>query len=177
MNIDKILDENIKRASIGRSLWISFIEKYQPEDKDFILLMPSANREYNYYSLLYIKQFIQYKKANKIYVLTFDECVKKSCYLFSDQLEIVDFSREDARNLMKFYSLYMFTDKLIIASLDEPEGRSGKQLIGKKDITIDEIFAIGIFGLRKFHKEKPPVYTGNDSDILSFIGSRCENEL
>lgn len=177
MDIDKILGENIKLASLGRSLWISFIENYKLGDRDFVLLMPSANRDYNYYSLLYINQFIQEKKADKVYILTFDEKVKKSYHLFSDKTEVVHFSREDARKLMKFYSLYMFTDKLIIASLDEPEGRTGIQLIGKKGITLEEIIAVGVFGLREFRKEKPLVYTGNDSDVISFLGSGCNDEL
>ncbi len=46
---------------------------------------------------------------------------------------------------MKFYSLYMFTDRLVIASLDEPDGRNGERMVGKKGITVGEIFPIGVY--------------------------------
>ena len=48
---------------------------------------------------------------------------------------------------MDYYTLQMFTDKLVIASLEEPEGRSGGNLIGVKHITEEEAVAIGILGL------------------------------
>ena len=42
----------------------------------------------------------------------------------------------------------MFTNKLIIVSLDEPQGRNGTNLIGTKGVTEEEIVAIGILGLK-----------------------------
>lgn len=153
-DLKEILEKDIEKAYKGRQLWIELRDKHQWGDGDYVILMPSDDKECNYYSLLYLNSFINQNKGQRAYLLTCDEGVKRNAARFSDKIcDIIDFSRESAECLMKFYSLYTFTDKLIIASLNEPEGRSGLRLIGKKGLSVEEIVAIGIYGLRKFEKQ------------------------
>ncbi|AGF58317.1 hypothetical protein B0P06_003368 [Clostridium saccharoperbutylacetonicum] len=170
MEIRQILEQNINKAQEGRNLWIEICNKYKLGDEDYVILMPSLNAEYNYYALLHLSEFIDRVRAEKIIILTYDENVKKIGKMFSNKIcDIYDFSREEAEYLMKFYCLYMFTDKLIIISLEEPEGRNGRQLIGKKGITLEELIAIGIYGLKECKKIIPPNYNGNDEKIKKFL--------
>lgn len=169
-NIFELFISNLKKAFKGRRIWIDLIKKHNITDKDYIILMPSLNRDYNYFALLYINQFLEQKKYNKIIILTFDNRVMKCCSLFSDKInKAINFSRENSELIMKYYCLYKFTDKLIFASLKEPKGRNDYNLIGRNGITLEEIFAIGIYGNKSFKKEQQLEYTGNDSEILSFI--------
>lgn len=169
------LNESIEKAYNGRKLWLDIFEKYKLSDRDYVILMPSLNSEYNYYALLHLDEFVRKVKAEKIIILTYDDRVQSTGKLFTNRIhDICYFSRENMELLMKFYCLYMFTDKLIIVSLEEPEGRSGKQLIGKKGITLEEIIAIGIYGLEKCEKITQPYYDGNDENIKSFLSLEYE---
>lgn len=176
-NMRNLLLDNISKAYKGRELWIKLIEENSISDKTYVILMPSLNRKYNYYALLHLNQFLEQKNADQVVILTFDEEVIESAEIFSEKVKkVINFSRESSELLMKFYSLYMFTDKLIIVSLEEPEGRSGMQLIGKKGITLEEVIAIGIYGLRKFESVEPPQYNGNNNKIRSFLENQKEEK-
>jgi len=151
--LDILLNNKLKEAQQGRDFWLNLKKTYQFGENDYILLMPSQKREYNDTALLYLKQFYNTVKANKIFILTFDPITKQKIEMdFSDIARLVNITREQAEHLMTYYCLTMFTDKLIVISLEEPEGRHGMELIGKNGLTIDEIVAIGIYGLRDFVK-------------------------
>lgn len=170
MKAEEILEENIRKANEGRKLWLDVCKKYELSDDDYVILIPSLNKEYNYYGLLYLNEFRKKVKAEKIIILTYDERVKRSAKIFLNKIyDICNFSRESAELLMKFYCLYMFTDKLVIISLEEPEGRNGMQLIGKKGITLEEVMAIGVYGLKEFKKIAAPEYNGEDQIIKTFL--------
>lgn len=152
--LENILEQSINEAWEGRKLWLDLAERYKLGDGDYVVLMPSDDRDCNYYSLLYLDEFLNRIRGKRAYILTWDDCVKRNAAHFSDRIgEVIDFPRRSAELLMRFYSLYSFTDKLIIASLDEPDGRSGRKLIGRKGLTVEEIVAIGIYGLRKLDRQ------------------------
>ena len=65
----------------------------------------------------------------------------------------------------KLYSLFEFDSRFIVASLTLPQGRNVKNLIGKNNITIEDIIAIGIYHLEDYKKETSPKY----EDIMSLI--------
>lgn len=169
-NFKNIVLKNIIKAYKGRKIWIKLLKSYGLTDKHYVVLMPSLNRDYNYYALLYLDKFLEKENAEGALILTYDENVKKCARMFSGKIiDVADFSREKAELLMKFYCLYQFTYRLIIASLEEPEGRDGLNLVGKKGITIEEIIAVGLYGLNREDRAAPPEYKGNDPEILSFL--------
>ena len=53
---------------------------------------------------------------------------------------------EQAKQLLNFYSLYAFTDKLIIGSLDLPHGRKLRNLLDSGIATEEELINDIIFG-------------------------------
>lgn len=169
-NIFNLLICNLKKAFMGRQLWIKLVKRYNIISDDYIVLMPSLNRDYNYYSLLYMNQFLQNKKYNKVIILTFDNRVIKSYKLFSDKITLaLNVSQKNLDLILKYYCLYKFTDKLIIISLDKPKGRNDYNLVGKNGITTEELISIGVYGNKKFIHKSSPKYDGKDKDILSFI--------
>ena len=56
-----------------------------------------------------------------------------------------------------------------MASLEEPNGRNGSALIGKKGTTEEEVFVIGIYRIYPFTRPERPEYLGEDQEIVSFI--------
>ena len=112
----------------------------------------------------------RYKNA---VLLTHDPAVKKCAGLFSRNiLRVVDFGRQKAEHLMRFYCLYEFDKRFICASLDEPTGRNGSALIGKRGTTVEEVFVIGVYRVYPFERPEPPKYDGDDAEIKNFLEGR-----
>ena len=66
--------------------------------------------------------------------------------MFSEKVFSVEsLSSDDADALLQYYELVEFDSRFIAASLDEPNGRNGRALIGVSNITVEEMVAIGIY--------------------------------
>lgn len=134
-------------------------------------MLPSCDREINHLALLYLNSMLKNRKHDNAIILTHDPEVIKAAHLYSDRiLRVMPFSRKKAELIMQFYCLYEFNRKFIVASLDEPYGRNGSALIGKKGTTKEEIFVIGVYRVYPFERPDEPEYAGEDEDIKRFIG-------
>ncbi len=144
--MEDILQELIDKAYRGRESWIQLLEEYGLGNRDYVVLFPAENNTVNPIAIGYVNKLA--KIADKVLVLAYDNEVLNSSE-YQDNVTAIRYEREQAEELMQFYSLYQFTDRLIIVSLDEPEGRCGGSLIGVNGITLDEMVAIGIFGMKE----------------------------
>ncbi|MBQ4068836.1 MAG: hypothetical protein IJC76_06255 [Lachnospiraceae bacterium] len=144
--MEDILQESIDKAYRGRESWIKLFEEYGLGNRDYVVLFPAENNTVNPIAIRYINKLAG--MADKVLVLAYDnEVLNNSEY--QENVTVIRYEREQAEELMQFYSLYQFTDRLIIVSLDEPEGRCGGPLVGVNGITMDEMVAIGIFGFKE----------------------------
>ena len=130
--------------------WHKIIKGKGVEGETAVILLPDCNRETNHLALLYL-----------------DDMLKP---LFSQNiLRVISFNRKKAEHLMQFYCLYEFDKRFTVASLDEPNGRNGSKLIGKRGTTVEEIFVIGVYQVYPFQRPHPPAYSGNDPEIITFL--------
>lgn len=138
-----------------------------------VILLPSCDRQINYLALLYLDDMLRTRQYKNAVILTHDPAVKKCAALFSENiLRITDFSRVQAEQLMQFYCLYEFDKRFICASLDEPNGRNGSALIGKRGTTVEEIFVFGVYQVYPVERPDPPQYNGDDAEIKTFLEGR-----
>lgn len=153
--LNRLCEADLSLAWQGRKDWLQFVNQVRLGERDYAILFPSLNRVWNDLALLYADDFAASVKAERLFLLTHDEHVKQNGHHLSRRVaEIIPYSREQAVRLMKFYSLYMFTDQLIIASLNEPDGRDGERIVGRKGISIDEVFAVGVYRMQRFTKRE-----------------------
>ncbi len=167
------LYKNLFKSYQGWYRWHKIVKKYKLGNTAVVLL-PSNDREYNYNALLYLNQMLAVRKFDNAVILTYSNVVIKSAALFSEKiLGVEDFSRKYAEQLMQYYCLYEFDKRLIVASLDEPNGRNGRTLIGKRGTTIEEIFVIGVYRVYPYEQLIAPKYEGSDEEILRFLQPDC----
>lgn len=138
------LNQLIEKAYRGRKLWLEMTSIYGTNTKYYVVLFPSDDSQINQIAVKYVNKIAE--TVDNVLVLAYDENVLSES--FCDNVKTVFYNREHAEDLMQFYSLYQFTDKLIIVSLTEPEGRYAEGLVGVNGITLEEIIAIGIFGMK-----------------------------
>lgn len=167
--VKRQLYKNLISAYRGWWQWHKIVKKKDVKNTAVILL-PSCERETNLLALLYLDAMLEKRSFQNAIILTHDPVVKKCAPLFSQRiLRVISFSRKKAEHLMQFYCLYEFDKRFIVASLDEPNGRNGSALIGKRGTTKEEIFVIGIYRVYPFERPQLPVYTGTDCDIIEFL--------
>lgn len=135
-----------------------------------VILFPSDHTELNYLALLYLDEYLKKIKRDNAILLTFDERVVKSAYLFSKKiLKVQKFNRRSAKNLMQLYCLYKFTHNLTIISLDEPYGRNAHMVVGKNGTALEDVFKICIYAIWPEQPAVPVQYRGKDEEIKNFI--------
>lgn len=140
-----------------------------------VVLLPSCDRKINYLALLYLDDMLKRYNYDNAVILTHDKLVQRCAGLFSNNiLHVISFSRKKAEQLMQFYCLYEFDKRFIVASLDEPNGRNGSVLIGKRGTTVEEIFVIGVYRVYPFERPMTPKYDGNDAEIKIFLEGELE---
>lgn len=171
--VKRQLYRNLISAYRGWWEWHKVVKRKGVDDNTAVILLPSCDREINYLALLYLDDMLNSRKYKNAVILTHDPAVKKCAQLFSSNiLRVVAFSRKKAEHLMQFYCLYEFDKRFTVASLDEPNGRNGSALIGKRGTTVEEIFVIGVYRVYPFQRPTAPAYNGADSDIKLFLEGR-----
>jgi hypothetical protein len=174
--VKRQLYKNLIAAYRGWWQWHKIVKSKGILPNTAVVLLPSCDRVTNLLALLYLDAMLEYRKQQNAIILTHDKAVIASASLFSNKiLRVIPFSRKKAEDLMQFYSLYEFDKRFIVASFDEPNGRNGSSLIGKRGTTKEEIFVIGIYRVYPFTRPEIPVYTGENELIRNFL--RGEEEL
>lgn len=149
------LEKRFEAAKQGMDEWISIERLSRLAPNDYVLLFPSDRFDYNYFGLKYLDTFLERVNGNKAVLLTFDQYVLKNASTFSDNIKsIINFSREQAEKLLALYSLYIFDQRFVVISLDEPYTRNALGLIGKKGITAEELIAVGVYKIIPFRRLK-----------------------
>ncbi len=171
--VKRQLYRNLISAYKGWWHWHKIVKGKGVEGNTAVILLPDRNRETNHLALLYLDAMLKSRRYKNAVLLTHDPAVKKCAALFSKNiLRVVNFSRRKAEHLMQFYCLYEFDKRFTVASLDEPNGRNGSALIGKRGTTVEEIFVIGVYRVYPFTRPRAPTYAGDDPEIKTFLEGR-----
>lgn len=149
MEINNEFEKKLNKAKEGRAEWIKLMEEYGGEKDKYIILFPHEGSDCNRYMLKYLAKFAKKVQVDTLLILSYDKMILEGIKDYADINCIgVFWNTIQVQNLLSYYSLHMFTNKLVIASFDEPQGRNGSNIIGTKGVTEEEIVAIGILGLK-----------------------------
>lgn len=167
--VKKQLYKNLFASYRGWMQWCK-IKKIKGFGNTAVVLLPACNKETNYLALLYLDQMLKSRGFANAIILTHDSAVMKTAAFFTKKiLKVIWLDRKKAEDLMQFYCLYEFDKKFIVASVDEPTGRNGAVLVGKRGTTMEDVFAIGIYRIWPLQKVQPPFYNGDDKEIKQFL--------
>lgn len=148
MRLDLLLQDKINSAKMGREYWLNLDKEYKIDAETYVVVFPDRGTKVNEYVLKYLPSFVDKVHSKRIILLSSDtDIIKKQ----SEDVEYIAVYCEEEKidALLSYYTLQMFTERIVIASLDKPEGRNGKNVIGINGITEEEAVAIGILGLKE----------------------------
>ena len=142
-----------------------------------VILIPDGDRECSFFALAYLNRLLEQRGWENAILLSTDTLIPKCADYFSNRILAVKILRPEQENdLLQLACLYRFDDRFICASVDCPEGRNGSALIGKKGLTKEEIFVVGVYGLCPFQQAHIPAYGGTDPDIMRFMKGKGKND-
>ena len=162
----------LKRISLCYYGWWQWrrICKIEGMGRTAVILVTGEDREVSFFALTHLDQLLEKRAFDDAVIISADQVVLKSAPYFSNKLRAVHkLSPKQVDSLLQLACLYQFDDRFICASIEQPTGRNGGRLVGKKGITKEEVFSVGVYGLYPFEPANIPVYDGDDLEILAFM--------
>ena len=165
----KIWDKHASCCA-GRDIYIDILRRMDIKSTS-LMIFPENDPALNYYGLLYLDEYLLRRLKAGAYILSSDPSVAKAYQLFSRNVKGCELvSERDITDIISFYQLIDFEMDVSIVSLDLPPGRKASNLLGAKDLSLEQLVAIGIYFIIPFEKLISNIeYDGNDSDILKLL--------
>lgn len=180
--MDPILQNKLYKAEKGRAFWIKLMESTSSGEVTYVILIPDGDIRDAYLSLFFLEDFIREKNARSVLILSANATVREAAPLFCNRIrDIIAVDRETEEAILAFYCLYEFSNRLIIASLSEPQGRRGAGLVRTGIVCYAETFAVIVYGLSrwKLQNDSLPVnHLTQDSfseGVLAFLEEGSKN--
>lgn len=155
------LVDAIRDSYKGKKLLKKYIISNQINmQNDVVVLMPDCDLKCNIYTLLYLNLYarefeedkvikdISYRNMNLLIITCDSNVAKWAPMLYKRNVTVNVIKRREAECILKHYAYRRTNFKLIIASLDEPNGRQCRSLINSGKATLDEIIALGVLGIK-----------------------------
>lgn len=165
--------KKLKEVFRGWYVWHGLVKKYDMKGKyvnTAVILLPQNDTENCFFALLYLDRMLSLRQFDAAILLTVSPLSDELVSIFSEKVLSVELlSSNDADALLQYYELVEFDPRFIAASLDEPNGRNGRALIGVSDITVEEMVVIGIYKIIPYVQKKRPTYHGKKPEIKKFM--------
>lgn len=146
--IEELFEKRVAEAENGKKRWKEIVEKYHVDAKSSVLLLPEDTPEYHEAA---VKAFPEYLKKNGVenalILCTKERSVCLGEWIAEKEIPVAVCQAEELEQLVRFYSMYEFTDCLIIGSLTVPAGRLGSNMIGKKGLSLENAVRVMLFDL------------------------------
>jgi hypothetical protein len=146
-----MIAKRLNAALAGRTMWLGLKRKYDIDNGLFVLLMPEDDRELNEQALRHIGDLLIYRRAAGVVILSDKTWIIENAMMYSDKiLAINKISAKDIDNLLSFFELYAFTERLLIVSLTKPYGSKLYNAVGVQGVTKEDLVCLSIFLIRNW---------------------------
>lgn len=143
----------MKQAKKGREFFVEMFGKNFDIDTDRYILLLTEEGEINRYIMSYLTRFLAKRNSKHITILYERDSVSLVVNEYLQKIEEQGIaveqkkiSKEQIEDLLHFYEMYQFTGKLVVGSLDKPEGRRGSAFLEER-FTLVELVKYCIYEL------------------------------
>jgi hypothetical protein len=144
-----MIAKRLGAAMAGRSMWLRLKRIYDVDNGVYVLLMPEDDHELNEQALLHINDLVAYRKARGVIILTDKRRIIETARTYSDKILAVEtVSEKEIDNLLSFFELYAFTERLLIVSLTRPYGSKLFNMAGIQGVTKEDLVCLCIYVIR-----------------------------
>lgn len=146
--MQQIYEQKKKQIENGRNVWLGLAEQYLHIEKEYCFIFPDVQSKCAEYVFRCLPEFIKQKDVKKYFLIGYDErTFEKADSLPGAEAVKIILSRQQIEDLIAYYMFEEFTKKIVIVSLDCPNGRNGSWLENVKSITLEDIVSLGLLNL------------------------------
>jgi len=144
----------LRAAWAGRRMWLRLKKKYDVDNGAYVLLMPENDQELNEQALAHLGDFVRYRRAEGIIILTNNHWVMENARFYSDKIiEVLACPEKSIDALLTFCEFYRFTERLLVVSLTKPYGNKAWCSVGIHNVSVEDLVCLGIYCIRSWTKE------------------------
>lgn len=139
----------IREFKEGYIIWQDIMERYELSDGDYVIAFPHEDDPVNKCGITHLKQYMKYGgEAKRILILCIGHKLPGMLSMEPDDtsIRIKVLESREMESLVTLYSLSTISSHFLMMSLTKPYGRYGDRIL-KKEITLDEIVTVGIYGM------------------------------
>ncbi len=129
--------------------WRKAVRKYHIDNKTVVLFLPENVTEWNKTALKYLPQFMSRKKANRAVVLVHQSCRIEKTSPKGKEILFEYVKGTYIKNIMAYYTLHRFSDKVVFFYLDYPRDNYSKIILRETEVSMDELICLGLYRLRE----------------------------
>ncbi len=134
--------DRLDAAFRGRSLWTRLNREFGAAGRDCVVLLPEDDQELNESALRHIDELAERTKERDVIIVSDQRWVIENAKRFSERiLSVVSAAQSEIDDLISFYELYAFTERLYIISLTKPHGNKLKNMLCLHDVTKEDLAA------------------------------------
>lgn len=149
----ELLERRLNQAKKGREFFIEMFGTNFDIDTDRYILLLTEEGEINRYIMTYLTKFLAKRNSKHITILYERDSVSLVVNEYLQNIEEQGIAVEQKKisadqieDLLHFYEMYQFTGKLVVGSLDKPEGRREINFLDER-LTMEELVKYSIYEL------------------------------
>ncbi len=130
-NFKEKLDSYFEASRRGRAVWKEIEKKYHVLEEDSLVLFPDNDEKLNYAALRNLGGYLKKKYISRVLLIFSDRNI-----IYGSKYQVINIKEDMMRDLLRYYRLTQFREKIVVISMKEPFGNDG--IIGEKGITLDD---------------------------------------
>lgn len=148
----KIILRSVRCTFRGWMFWHRICKRHRNE-KFLVVFIPYSDEPYNYCALLYLDDLLSSRMYEKAILISTDNNTleyAKTYHCASKILENISCSEKEAYDLLKYYSLYNFDDRFVLATMRRPYGKDISRITSIPNFDYEEAFAYGVYNIAPY---------------------------
>lgn len=137
----------------GAVTWQVLRMRLRIDKKKVILVLTGENQTLDNYALLHLKDFADRKYADGVIVLSADKVAQKKIRVIRAlgldvPVRWCRWSKQKIRYLYRYYSFYLFSDKIVFTYTSQPKDNQLGKLLSETEVNEEEVVCLGLYRLR-----------------------------
>lgn len=135
----------------GAAVWELSRLQFHIDEKTVMLILTGDNRELDRFALLHLKDYMDRKYAKKAIIICQDDETygQVKGMALTEGIHTRKWSKRKVQKLYRFYSFYLFSDKIVFTYLDNPKDNLLGRLLRETPVEEEEVVCLGLYRLRR----------------------------
>lgn len=136
--MNEAICQSFDAARRGRVIWKTIRDTYHIGENDCLVILPDHDEKLDSAALRNLDDYLHRKYINRAFVI-----VPYEKNVYDSNHEFIRLTTDELNELIAYYKLVQFKEKLVVISMKEPFGNDG--IIGKSGITLDDYIVNALY--------------------------------